>query len=302
MFCSNSSSPAHSLLSYHLDETIVPSPLGNQEHHHNQKIHDLEIKQERQDHHINYHYPQRNISKAFPTQPPLLTSSYANSLNSSTFDKYPNRLSPILSVKQQYSDSVLETAGKELFRKWHSEINRNDSRQSINACMDIDQNKENIAFCHIPNTCCDVDHDRFAEQEISSDISQAPQSLNPNPSQPVEIETVKRHQCEYCTKWFYRSSSLSNHRLIHRNTKSFKCGQCNMSFLRKSDLGKHSVTHSGSKPYQCKVCGKRFSQSSNMLTHQRRHTGIRPYSCSICGKAFYRKVDVRRHASVHRDY
>lgn len=112
----------------------------------------------------------------------------------------------------------------------------------------------------------------------------------------------KKHQCEFCFKWFDRSSSLSNHRLIHKNAKTFKCNQCTMSFLRKSDLGKHMVTHSGNKPYQCNVCGKRFSQSSNMLTHQRRHTGIRPYSCEICGKSFYRKVDVRRHASVHRDF
>uniref|UniRef100_A0A7M5V104 C2H2-type domain-containing protein n=2 Tax=Clytia hemisphaerica TaxID=252671 RepID=A0A7M5V104_9CNID len=94
-------------------------------------------------------------------------------------------------------------------------------------------------------------------------------------------DEIKKHQCEYCLKWFQRSSSLSNHRLIHKNSKSYKCNHCNMSFLRKSDLGKHMVTHSGSKPYQCNVCGKRFSQSSNMLTHQRRHTGIRPYSCGV---------------------
>eukprot|EP00111_Clytia_hemisphaerica_P020642 TCONS_00060849-protein len=122
------------------------------------------------------------------------------------------------------------------------------------------------------------------------------------PWQVTSSDEIKKHQCEYCLKWFQRSSSLSNHRLIHKNSKSYKCNQCNMSFLRKSDLGKHMVTHSGSKPYQCNVCGKRFSQSSNMLTHQRRHTGIRPYSCGVCGKAFYRKVDVRRHASVHRGY
>ena len=132
-------------------------------------------------------------------------------------------------------------------------------------------------------------------------------SMNCSTAAPSTItaameEEIKKHQCEFCLKWFQRSSSLSNHRLIHKNTKSFKCNQCNMSFLRKSDLGKHMVTHSGSKPYQCNVCGKRFSQSSNMLTHQRRHTGIRPYSCGICGKAFYRKVDVRRHASVHRNF
>ena len=110
----------------------------------------------------------------------------------------------------------------------------------------------------------------------------------------------KRYHCKVCSKSFDRSSSLSNHRLIHNNTKSYKCKQCSMKFLRKSDLAKHTITHTGSKPYECSICGKRFSQSSNMLTHQRRHSGIRPYSCLYCGKSFYRKVDVRRHTVIHK--
>lgn len=117
---------------------------------------------------------------------------------------------------------------------------------------------------------------------------------------PSAKNDLEKHKCEICLKSFKRASSLSNHRLIHNNSKAFKCDQCNMSFLRKSDLGKHVVIHSGNKPYGCSTCGKRFSQSSNMLTHQRRHSGIRPYSCTFCGKSFYRKVDVRRHCSVHR--
>ncbi|XP_012563267.2 zinc finger protein Gfi-1b [Hydra vulgaris] len=114
------------------------------------------------------------------------------------------------------------------------------------------------------------------------------------------INTFRQYQCEICLKQFQRSSSLSNHRLIHKNNKSYRCKQCGTCFLRKSDLEKHTIIHSGNKPYQCHTCGKRFSQSSNMLTHQRRHTGVRPYSCSFCGKCFYRKVDVRRHATIHR--
>ena len=114
------------------------------------------------------------------------------------------------------------------------------------------------------------------------------------------LNTFRQYQCEVCLKRFQRSSSLSNHRLIHKNNKSYECKQCGTCFLRKSDLEKHVIIHSGNKPYQCHTCGKRFSQSSNMLTHQRRHTGVRPYSCSFCGKCFYRKVDVRRHATIHR--
>lgn len=107
------------------------------------------------------------------------------------------------------------------------------------------------------------------------------------------------YMCHDCGKILKRSSSLSNHRLIHKNVKAFKCEKCNASFLRKSDLGKHYAIHTGSKPYVCSICSKSFSQSSNMLTHKRRHSGVKPYKCGYCMKSFYRKVDVKRHEIVH---
>ena len=107
------------------------------------------------------------------------------------------------------------------------------------------------------------------------------------------------YTCEDCGKVLKRSSSLSNHKLIHRNIKAFCCEKCGARFLRKSDLGKHYAIHTGSKPYVCNVCDKSFSQSSNMLTHKRRHTGVKPYKCNFCSKSFYRKVDVKRHEIVH---
>eukprot|EP00794_Sanderia_malayensis_P005329 gene5328-5998_t len=105
--------------------------------------------------------------------------------------------------------------------------------------------------------------------------------------------------CNDCGKVLKRSSSLSNHRLIHKNVKAFKCEKCGVSFLRKSDLGKHYAVHTGTKPYVCDVCNKSFSQSSNMLTHRRRHSGVKPFKCEYCLKSFYRKVDVKRHEVVH---
>ncbi len=107
------------------------------------------------------------------------------------------------------------------------------------------------------------------------------------------------YMCHDCGKILKRSSSLSNHRLIHKNVKAFKCEKCGASFLRKSDLGKHYAIHTGSKPYICDICNKSFSQSSNMLTHKRRHSGVKPYKCDYCLKSFYRKVDVKRHEIVH---
>ncbi|XP_065071076.1 zinc finger protein sens-like [Rhopilema esculentum] len=107
------------------------------------------------------------------------------------------------------------------------------------------------------------------------------------------------YTCEDCGKVLKRSSSLSNHKLIHKNVKAFCCEKCGTRFLRKSDLGKHYAIHTGSKPYVCNVCDKSFSQSSNMLTHKRRHTGVKPYKCNFCSKSFYRKVDVKRHEIVH---
>ena len=108
-----------------------------------------------------------------------------------------------------------------------------------------------------------------------------------------------KYCCKDCGKTFPLSSSLSNHRFIHKRTKEFKCDSCKSSFARKSDLAKHIMTHTGAKPYSCTVCGKKFSQSSNMLTHQKRHSGIRPYNCNLCKKSFFRRVDVKRHYKVH---
>lgn len=107
------------------------------------------------------------------------------------------------------------------------------------------------------------------------------------------------YTCEDCGKVLKRSSSLSNHKLIHKNVKAYRCDKCGARFLRKSDLGKHFAIHTGSKPYVCNICEKSFSQSSNMLTHKRRHTGVKPFKCDFCSKSFYRKVDVKRHEIVH---
>ena len=128
-------------------------------------------------------------------------------------------------------------------------------------------------------------------------------SMNKLCQQPVSEAQRKRvhgpYTCEDCGKVLKRSSSLSNHKLIHKNVKAYRCDKCGARFLRKSDLGKHFAIHTGSKPYVCNICDKSFSQSSNMLTHKRRHTGVKPFKCDYCSKSFYRKVDVKRHEIVH---
>ena len=132
---------------------------------------------------------------------------------------------------------------------------------------------------------------------IHSD-TESPDLKQTNGKERNEI-TRDKYVCSDCGKSFKRSSSLSNHRLIHKNVKAYICDKCGGRFLRKSDLGKHQAVHTGIKMYCCDFCGRRFSQSSNMLTHRRRHLGVRPHECNDCGKTFYRKVDVRRHCKVH---
>ncbi|CAG2177093.1 unnamed protein product [Oppiella nova] len=71
-------------------------------------------------------------------------------------------------------------------------------------------------------------------------------------------------KCQYKTSF---KQNLTEHQLIHSNTKKFKCDflNCNKS------------VHTGETPFVCDFndCGKRFTQKSHLQRHKGRHLNIR---------------------------
>lgn len=122
----------------------------------------------------------------------------------------------------------------------------------------------------------------------------------------------KLFACSQCDRTFTRSSSLTNHNLIHKSKKSFArdefggkreklfaCDQCDRKFLRNSYLNQHKQIHSGTKPYACNECERKFSDSSTLRKHKQTHSGERPFSCDRCDRKFSRNSTLVRHKLIH---
>ena len=91
----------------------------------------------------------------------------------------------------------------------------------------------------------------------------------------------KRHQCEYCQKYFAHKSDLRKHIRSHTNDKPYQCEYCQRCFARKGTLSQHiliHISHSEEKAHQCEYCQKTFRWKSHLTEHTRCNTGrVKPY-------------------------
>ena len=60
----------------------------------------------------------------------------------------------------------------------------------------------------------------------------------------------------------------------------FKCQICDKRYSSKESLSQHMIIHDESKAFKCDVCLKVFSNKSKLNIHYRTHTGEKPFACN----------------------
>jgi len=110
--------------------------------------------------------------------------------------------------------------------------------------------------------------------------------------------SIRKWQCEHCSKQFKHKSNLKIHQIIHTE-KALSCQYCNKKFARSSNLRQHLRVHTDERPYECKHCKRRFKQTHSLKDHIRTHTGERPFKCDYCPKAFKVKHNLVAHRRLH---
>eukprot|EP01083_Nonionella_stella_P197149 724994_1 len=129
-------------------------------------------------------------------------------------------------------------------------------------------------------------------------IKKKPKCLN---TRLNKVDKAKAFKCVVCSKSFRNKSGLSNHKIIHNQSKPHKCTyqKCKKAFGRSCDLTRHLRLHTGQKPFKCTTCGKAFTRSVQLRLHVMDHTGKRPYHCSICKKGFKTLQNEKIHMRIH---
>ena len=121
---------------------------------------------------------------------------------------------------------------------------------------------------------------------------------------------LKPFKCNYCSKSFARSESLSKHRSRSHgfdskgksvSKKNISCNVCSKTLTSKSKLANHiNVVHKEVKSFRCKFCEKSFGSKHNLTLHEGAiHTGNLPYKCANCTESFTRKKYLQKHILSH---
>ena len=129
-------------------------------------------------------------------------------------------------------------------------------------------------------------------------------------SKSIEMEVVKKFECNKCGKRFAQNSLLRKHvHAVHDQTndrvnggsRKFQCPYCPSQFKRKDHVDRH-ITHLHSivpdaKLFECTFlnCGKRFQSAGRLQQHNKLHQDNRKHPCLICGKSILRKKNLSIH-------
>ena len=91
------------------------------------------------------------------------------------------------------------------------------------------------------------------------------------------------------------SKSLEHSNNPETKEKLYSCSLCSKSFFTSKHLLQHKKIHTGKKPHCCSECTKSFVQSVHLKLHMRVHTEEKPHNCLICTKSFAQASDLKRH-------
>ncbi|XP_063618279.1 zinc finger protein 470-like [Cydia splendana] len=129
---------------------------------------------------------------------------------------------------------------------------------------------------------CDMCQNRFcSKNSVSRHIRQVHQK-------------IRSHQCQFCSKAFFKIERLRAHVRSHTNERPHKCEECGKAFATAHYLKQHALIH-GDKNFQCQHCDMSFAKSGNLRTHMVKHTKEKRYPCAFCGVRFGRSDHRRRH-------
>ncbi|XP_037024774.1 gastrula zinc finger protein XlCGF57.1-like [Bradysia coprophila] len=89
------------------------------------------------------------------------------------------------------------------------------------------------------------------------------------------IHDVPRVPCPYCDKMFTTKTNMLSHIGIHTGERNFKCETCGAAFTASSSLSNHRKIHKKENPViKCKECGIVLADTAMLKNHMRDHQNI----------------------------